>query len=257
MPRWSLLTAFWLTACVHEVGPWPTDESTSSSPSEAAAGADISSARPPGSVPSRNPTAGSEDPGQEDGTREGGEAGDGAPRPLGDESGGGAETHDSGASAGETPASHPCEGASCDWPAAWVALEREVWQRVNERRTQGASCADEAFPPVDALGWHENLAQAARGHSLDMGEQAYFAHDSIDGRSPWERMRDADFTGAPVAENIAAGNHTAADVVEAWMNSPGHCRNIMSRRATLLGVGYAHVAGSPYGHYWTQAFGTQ
>ena len=46
-----------------------------------------------------------------------------------------------------------------------------------------------------------------------------------------------------------------AAVVSGWMSSPGHCANIMNAGFTDIGVGYAFVAGSPYGSYWTQDFG--
>ena len=40
-----------------------------------------------------------------------------------------------------------------------------------------------------------------------------------------------------------------------WMNSTGHCTNIMKAGYADIGVGYAFVSGSSYGHYWTQDFG--
>ena len=64
-------------------------------------------------------------------------------------------------------------------------------------------------------------------------------------KSPW---------GA--GENIAGGNETPEEVVESWMNSPGHRRNILYSRFNKLGVGYCYdlngVGG--YKHYWVQIF---
>ena len=56
-------------------------------------------------------------------------------------------------------------------------------------------------------------------------------------------------------ENIAAGNSTAAKVVQQWMNSPGHRANILRSDYTELGVGYVHKENSQYKHYWVQIFG--
>lgn len=153
-----------------------------------------------------------------------------------------------------------CEGCAadcgaCDWPAAWQALEGEVLALVNEVRAEGASCGGLFSPPTHALVWDDALASAARLHSLDMATQDYFDHTSLDGRSPWERIEDAGYTGFAIGENIAVGSETAREVMESWMSSPGHCRNIMSGDADELGVGYAREPDSTWVHYWTQTFG--
>ncbi|HET8595819.1 MAG TPA: CAP domain-containing protein [Intrasporangium sp.] len=97
------------------------------------------------------------------------------------------------------------------------------------------------------------LTSAARAHSADMARNNYFSHTSLDGRTAFQRMRAAGFTGRMMAENIAAGQRTAAAVMQAWMNSPGHRANILNCGYRYLGVG--HVTGGSYGHYWTQDFG--
>jgi len=153
-----------------------------------------------------------------------------------------------------------CAGAGCiadggSWPAEWAALEDEVLTRVNDIRLAGASCANDRFGPVPALSMNAALRQAARCHSLDMGNQNYFTHDSKDGRSPWTRMANAGYHGFPAAENIAAGYGDARSVMNGWMASPGHCRNIMLSTATEIGVGFAFYSQSDYRTYWTQDFG--
>jgi uncharacterized protein YkwD len=102
---------------------------------------------------------------------------------------------------------------------------------------------------------NEQLRAAARAHSLDMGTRNYFDHNTPEGTTPFQRIAAAGYTGSPQGENIAAGNATAAATMTQWMNSPGHCRNIMNPQYRALGVGYARVAGSRYTHYWTQNFG--
>ena len=120
----------------------------------------------------------------------------------------------------------------------------------------GALCGDTAFPPAEPLTMSAALRTAARGHSEDMAANSYFSHVGLDGRTVDYRIREAGYAGPSLwGENIAAGQPTPASVIDSWMGSPGHCRNIMSSRFTALGVGYAYRAGSPYGHYWTQAFG--
>jgi uncharacterized protein YkwD len=136
-----------------------------------------------------------------------------------------------------------------------TALEDEVLALTNARRAAGASCGGTSFPPAPPLRMDETLRAVARAHSEDMGARRYFSHNSMDGRTPFQRMMAAGYNASPMGENIAAGNGTAAATVTQWMNSPGHCQNIMNPGFRALGVGYASVPGSPYRHYWTQNFG--
>ncbi|MFI7443617.1 CAP domain-containing protein [Nonomuraea indica] len=94
------------------------------------------------------------------------------------------------------------------------------------------------------------LRTAAERHSADMAARGFFDHDSPDGRDPGDRVRAAGF--APIrtwAENIAMGQRTAAQVVQGWLDSPGHRANIMNCAFTHIGVG--HAAKGPH---WTQVF---
>jgi uncharacterized protein YkwD len=165
-----------------------------------------------------------------------------------------ADARPSPADAREPDGAPDCRGT---WPAEWAAFEAEVVRLVNEHRAAGATCGGQPRPPVGPLIANDDLREAARCHSLDMGVQGYFSHNSLDGSSPWDRIARAGYTGSPTAENISAGNRTAADAVRGWMASTGHCNNIMASGSKEIGVGYADVDGSPYGHYWTQTFGTR
>ncbi|EIV96081.1 CAP domain-containing protein [Frankia sp. QA3] len=98
------------------------------------------------------------------------------------------------------------------------------------------------------------LAAAAAEHSRDMVARGFFAHTSPDGRTVSDRVTDLGYRYARVAENIAAGQSTAEEVVAGWMQSPGHRANILIPQLRQIGVGYA--VGGEYGTYWTQVFGT-
>ena len=88
-----------------------------------------------------------------------------------------------------------------------------------------------------------------------MATRNYFEHQSPEGVGPGPRSRAAGYSGSFTGENIAAGSRTAFEVVEGWMNSTGHCSNIMDARYRAFGVGYAEGASSQYKRYWTQNFG--
>lgn len=125
-------------------------------------------------------------------------------------------------------------------------FESEVTDLVNDER---------AAEGLDPLSYDADLTSAARDHSQDMGLNDYFNHTSQDGRSPGERITAAGYSWNTYGENIAAGYATPAAVVAGWMASPGHRANILNPNFCDIGVGYAYVASSTYGHYWTQDFG--
>jgi uncharacterized protein YkwD len=88
-----------------------------------------------------------------------------------------------------------------------------------------------------------------------MARQNYFDHTSLDGRSVEQRTRAAGFPGGFIGENIAAGRPDAKGTVQQWVDSPGHCLNLMEPRYRFLGVGYAKSASDRLTHFWTQNFG--
>ncbi|KLL10303.1 hypothetical protein BL254_21135 [Protofrankia sp. BMG5.30] len=121
----------------------------------------------------------------------------------------------------------------------------EVIALTNAERAR-AGCA--------ALTTDRRLITAAQAHSADMSAHDYFSHDSLDGRTPFQRITKAGYEFSAAAENIAAGQRTPAEVVRGWMNSAGHRANILNCSLKQIGVGYA--TGGRYGTYWTQDFGT-
>lgn len=125
------------------------------------------------------------------------------------------------------------------------SLAQQVLALTNDERAK-AGCK--------ALSWDATLAKVAQAHSEDMAANGYFAHESQDGRSPFDRMKAAGYAFRTAAENIAAGQPTPTSVMKSWMNSSGHRANILNCSLTELGVGVAK--GGPYGIYWTQDFGT-
>lgn len=81
-----------------------------------------------------------------------------------------------------------------------------------------------------------------------------FSHTRPDGSSPFTVLEEYNYSYKAVGENIAAGQKTPQEVVEAWMNSEGHRANILSADFKKLGVGYCESNSSEYSHYWVQLF---
>ncbi|WP_326635761.1 CAP domain-containing protein [Nonomuraea fuscirosea] len=93
------------------------------------------------------------------------------------------------------------------------------------------------------------LHRAAERHSADMARNNYFSHESRDGRTFDRRIKAEGFAFRLAGENIAKGQPSAATVVRAWLDSPGHRANIMNCSFTHIGVGHAGQ-----GPTWTQDF---
>jgi uncharacterized YkwD family protein len=149
---------------------------------------------------------------------------------------------DKGEASEEKKTSEPTKSSGST--SASTTIANQVVKLTNAERTK-AGCKP--------LRSNAQLKTAAQKHSADMAKQDYFSHTSKNGKSPFDRMSDAGYSFSAAAENIAAGQRTAADVVEGWMNSEGHKANILNCTYTEIGVGYAK--GGSYGTYWTQNFG--
>ncbi len=105
---------------------------------------------------------------------------------------------------------------------------------------------------LNPLEWDDSLAELAKSHCNDMIEREYFAHNTPDGKTPFERMREAGISYWSAGENIAAGQHSPEAAFEAWMNSEGHKKNILNKDFEHMGVSV--VKGGKYGIYWAQEF---
>ena len=132
-------------------------------------------------------------------------------------------------------------------------FEQEVLRLTNAARSAKRKCGSKTYKAVPALRWDATLAKVAAAHSRDMAAKNYFSHTSKSGTSPFDRMKAAGYRYDYAGENIAAGYASPKSVVNGWLKSTGHCKNIMNRNFTELGVGYA--TGGYYGSYWTQDFG--
>ena len=156
--------------------------------------------------------------------------------------------------AGAAPAparavSKPTAGALALAPT----MANRALQLVNEVRARGTHCGDELFGPAPAMTLSGTLADVALGHANDMAERNYFEHVDPSGHSPADRVRASGYQEQLVGENIAYGPQSVEEVVQGWLNSPGHCENIMDPRFTEMGIALA-PGQAKRGLYWVQVF---
>lgn len=141
--------------------------------------------------------------------------------------------------------------------ARYHVLAQQVVQAVNEARAQPRTCGDVALPAAPPLRWNAQVAYAALLESEWMLRTNKFSHGWDDGKYVWHRFEMVKYDWAQADENIAAGFRTLAEAMQAWIDSPSHCKALM--RGDIREVGLAVVPGaaqSKYGSYWTMALGT-
>ncbi|MER8041795.1 CAP domain-containing protein [Streptomyces sp. NPDC094032] len=134
--------------------------------------------------------------------------------------------------------------------------------RGTRKDTGQSSAADQVIALVNAerakagcgaLTANATLTRAAQGHSDDMAARDFFDHTNPDGAGPGDRVTAAGYPWSTYGENIAKGQSGPEQVMEAWMNSPGHRANILNCDFKEIGIGI-HDSGGPY---WTQVFGAR
>jgi len=125
-------------------------------------------------------------------------------------------------------------------------LEHNVLDLINKQRVENN------LPP---LAWNHQVAEIARLHSRDMGWNNYFNHRGLDGKMVSDRAETSGIEWHMIGENIAmlGGFSDPIDhVVEGWMQSPGHRKNILDPRWKETGIGIFITANGTY--YFTQVF---
>ena len=124
--------------------------------------------------------------------------------------------------------------------------------RVNAARSQTRNCGGTRYAAVPALSWDAKLEAAALAHTRDMIAKNFFSHTGSDGSNVGTRATSAGYTWSSIGENIAAGYPSLDAVVTGWLQSPGHCANLMSANFTQFGLSLQNASGNAaYDTYWT------
>lgn len=150
----------------------------------------------------------------------------------------------------DTPAQLPAgfgEGITANPPSSCNALEIEVFNLINDIRVQNG---------VKKLKWDPTAYTAAKtrvreivtcwGHYRADGTRCYSVYG--EGEDPFHIF-------SHIGENIASGQHTAKEVVDSWMNSSSHRKNILNPDFENIAIAF-YEADDYYHYYWVQEFTT-
>jgi len=100
-----------------------------------------------------------------------------------------------------------------------------------------------------ALRISKKLTEAAANHAQDMVQNELFSHTGSNGSSMGDRIRAQNYGFCMASENIAKGQRSLNAVLESWMSSKGHRRNLLNPGVTEFGL----VRGS--GNLWVMVLG--
>ena len=140
------------------------------------------------------------------------------------------------------------------WPGMVLNIPRAGWQQGTDTST--STYADQVVQLVNQerakaglkpLVSDRALAAMALDKAKDMYHNRYFSHYSPTYGSPFDMMRSYGIQYRYAGENIAMGQRTPQEVMNAWMKSPGHRQNILNPNFTKIGVAY-------YKGEWVQEF---
>jgi uncharacterized protein YkwD len=119
-------------------------------------------------------------------------------------------------------------------------MEKDILLYVNEDRSE------HGLSPLEMNELESSLA-AQHSHDMSAGKVP-FGHDGFEKRA---KAIQKNLGSREVGENVAEGNMTAREVVDGWLNSPGHKKNIEGNFAQT-GIGYARDKKGNI--YFTQIF---
>lgn len=137
--------------------------------------------------------------------------------------------------------------APADPPAS---VREEMLEALNAVRSRGGVCGRKPMAAAPALLWNRRLEQAAARHARDMAANGHFDHKGTDGTRAGDRAHRAGYKWRIVGENIAWRQTSVEEVVEDWLESPSHCRQIFDPR-------FKEVGAARSGAYWAQVFGAR
>lgn len=189
--------------------------------------------------------------------------------------GGGSSTSSSGGNVNPNVPTNNNDPQSFDVPIIDAVTKQAYLEAINNARATQQDCGVEGIKPaVSPLAWSDALYKAAYEHSEDLAESDTFSHEGSGTNSDWtaevqnlgkgstvkERIENNGYTNwKTYGENISAGTNQdlAQEAVDAWIDSDGHCANIMNPNYKEVGMGHVEESGSTYIHYWTQNFGAK
>jgi len=154
------------------------------------------------------------------------------------------------ASATSAPATDAPAVTDAQTPVA-KRFSDQLLDAVNAARATPRSCGTTAQPAVGTLAWDAQAEQAALAHAEYLQRNNRFSHTGENGSGVGDRLSATGYVWTHAGENIAAGFDDVAGVMRAWIDSPGHCVNLMNPAFTEVAVVLVPgTSANTYRSYW-------
>ena len=162
--------------------------------------------------------------------------------------------------------------SNIETPSISSSLIEEYLTVINKARGKNQDCGKKGkFPATFPLTWNNKLYTASYEHTYDLANSNVFAHEGSGTISDWtgyalgkksvlsERIDAHNYDWVFIGENIGAGTFMddATKMVDGWLESDGHCANLMNPKFENVGMAMIQNKNSKYTYYWTQDFGTE
>ncbi|MDC8785718.1 CAP domain-containing protein [Paucibacter sp. hw1] len=151
--------------------------------------------------------------------------------------------------AGSSPAEQR-EPRVCDGAPDPVQVLRDL----NALRSQARQCGDHPFSAAEPLRWDSRLQASAQAYADEMARNDFFSHVDGEGRGLRYRVLRQGYSFRRVGENLAAGPQRLDEVITGWIDSAGHCENIMEPQFVDAGLACVNGPGR-YARYWVLHLG--
>jgi uncharacterized protein YkwD len=136
-----------------------------------------------------------------------------------------------------------------DLPADRATLVAGMIARVNQERRAFGRAPLRVNPRLD---------RAAQRHADDMLARSFYGHEDPEGRGPFQRALASGYRPLAVGENIARGEFSLTEVMDGWMNSEPHRRDLLEPSFVDVGFGFARGKNANgYQVIWVQLFGRE
>lgn len=140
----------------------------------------------------------------------------------------------------------PAAALACRQPDGAASLAEATLAAINAERSQRGMAPLSPDP---------RLTAAAQTHACDSAARNQMSHRGSDGSNIGNRVERKGYRYRHIAENVAAGYRNPASVLQGWMESSGHRRNILTRNARDAGIGLAVARDGTF--HWVLNMGSE
>jgi len=123
----------------------------------------------------------------------------------------------------------------------------KVLDKINDLRSNGCKCGNAYMMPAQPVQWDHTLHQVSKEYARYLYRNNRFSHETKDGKTLGDRLDAIGYRWLRIGENLGKGYHDFYDVLEAWLDSPSHCKMLMDPEVTDFGM-------SKHYDYWVQTF---